>query len=117
MPPAPIHPLVPGTVVAVTIQKERYYGGIENADRCGNRLLGRRSGEPGISIPFSRRRIMKKLRLDVTDLQVERFQTDDGEMGGGTVNGHDLIVTNPSGCGTCYETCVTGAVRPCLYCP
>jgi hypothetical protein len=60
---------------------------------------------------------MKKLRLNPDELCVERFDTEGGEAEAGTVLGQELLLSNRTACGTCYESCATGAVRPCPYCP
>jgi hypothetical protein len=60
---------------------------------------------------------MKKLRLNPEALLVERFETVGEETEAGTVLGQELLLSNRTACGTCYETCATGGVRPCPYCP
>ena len=60
---------------------------------------------------------MKKLRLDIDQVQVEHFETLGGEAAYGTVLGQGNAVTASCN-GTCLaDSCVTGSQRPCPYCP
>ena len=61
---------------------------------------------------------MKKLRLDVEQVSVERFETLEGEAPNGTVLGQDAVTGATACYGTCLaDSCVTGSQRPCPYCP
>lgn len=59
---------------------------------------------------------MKKLRMDLDQIQVERFETLDVQVDLGTVLGN--APTKTAICGSCFvDSCVTGAQNPCPYCP
>ncbi len=59
---------------------------------------------------------MKKLRMDVDQLRVEKFETLPGDAAFGTVLGNAPTKTNV--CGSCFvDSCVTGAQSPCPNCP
>ena len=60
---------------------------------------------------------MKKLRMDLEQLVVERFETDAADAENGTVLANGML-TRTADCGSCYvDSCVTGSQRPCPYCP
>lgn len=60
---------------------------------------------------------MKKLRMDLDQLCVERFETSPAEEKDGTVLANGML-TKTADCGSCIiDSCVTGSVRPCPYCP
>ncbi len=60
---------------------------------------------------------MKKLRMDLDQLVVERFETDPSQADNGTVVGN-AILTKTADCGSCIiDSCVTGSMRPCANCP
>jgi hypothetical protein len=61
---------------------------------------------------------MKKLRMDLDQIRVERFETLPGEAENGTVLGNNLFLTKTADCGSCFvDSCVTGSQRPCPACP
>lgn len=60
---------------------------------------------------------MKKLRMDLNEIRVERFETLAADADLGTVLGN-APPTKTAVCGSCIvDSCVTGSVRPCPYCP
>jgi hypothetical protein len=59
---------------------------------------------------------MKKLRMDLNEIRVERFETLPADAGLGTVLGN--APTRTAVCGSCVvDSCVTGAQSPCPNCP
>lgn len=60
---------------------------------------------------------MKKLRMDLDQLVVERFETSADDEKDGTVVANGLL-TKTADCGSCIiDSCVTGSMRPCANCP
>jgi hypothetical protein len=61
---------------------------------------------------------MQKLRLNLDEIRVDRFETVAGEGTEGTVMGQDMLAAKTLNVGTCFvDSCVTGTVRPCPACP
>jgi hypothetical protein len=60
---------------------------------------------------------MKKLRMELDQLCVEKFETLPGDAENGTVLANGFL-TKTADCGSCIiDSCVTGSQRPCPYCP
>lgn len=60
---------------------------------------------------------MKKLRMELDEIRVERFETLPDEAAEGTVVGN-ILITRTADCGSCIiDSCVTGSQRPCPNCP
>jgi len=62
---------------------------------------------------------MKKMRLDVDEIRVAKFETTPGEPANGTVVGQDAAPTGLTLCfrDTCWwDSCITGPPPPCQPC-